>query len=198
MVPIKEIAHNIIEKEFCPLLNEILGDEVYHHSCGVCDYALLLAEKYGLNLQQKIDLAVGALLHDIGKGYVNQNILYKAEKLTKDDRMLIECHPQLGFQVVSPLNFNREVIDIVHYHHERLNGQGYPERLNPPEIGLLTQIISVADVFEALTATRVYHEKASKEKAFAIMEKDDGLNQVAVALLKESLEEVGNANNLEN
>lgn len=189
MVPVKEIAHSIVEKEFPLLLNEILGDEVYHHSCGVCDYALLIAEKYGLNLQQKLDLAVGSLLHDIGKGYVNQNILYKAEKLTKDDRMIIECHPQLGYQVVSPLNFNQEVIDIVHYHHERLDGQGYPERLSSPQIGILTQIVSVADVYEALTADRVYHEKASKEKAFTIMEGDAGLNQVAVALLKEVLKE---------
>lgn len=189
MVTVKEIAHSIIEQEFPLSLNDILGDEVYRHSCGVCDYALLIAEKYELNLQQKIDLAIGSLLHDIGKGYVNQNILYKAERLTKDDRMIIECHPQLGFQVVSPSNFNQEVIDIVHYHHERLDGQGYPERLRSPRIGILTQIVSVADVFEALTADRVYHEKSSQDKAFAIMEGNVGLNQVAVALLKEALEE---------
>ena len=184
---VKEIAKTLIAKHYSTAWAEILGKEVYRHSERVCDFALMVADGYGLNLQEKIDLATGALLHDIGKSYVNQDILYKLDKLTQDDRMLIECHPMQGYSALKRRDFNKPVIDIVHYHHERLDKKGYPEQLSGKMIGLLVQIVSVADVYEALTARRVYHEPKTPEEAFCIMEADEGLNQVAVAVLKKKV-----------
>lgn len=185
MKNIKDIALNIIKDKYTKDFQYSLGEDVFEHCSRTCDIALQIAEVYGFNLQQKIDLATGALLHDIGKSYVNQDVLNKAKKLTQDDRTLIECHPQYGFWILKQLDFNRTVVDIVYHHHERLDGSGYPQKLRGHKIDILTQIVSAADVYEALTADRVYHKKRSKEEALKIMKSDKGLNQVAVDILTE-------------
>lgn len=166
-------------------LKDLLGEDVYRHSGRVCALALSIADAYGFNLQEKIDLAVGSLLHDIGKAYVPQAILQKAERLTQNERVLIEQHPHEGYRRIKDLDFRKNVVDIIHFHHERLDGSGYPEKYSRKKISILTQIVSVADVYEALTARRVYHEPYSSERAFEIMEAQAGLNQLAVSILKE-------------
>lgn len=158
--------------------------EVQQHSERVCQYSLILAKEYGLNLQERVDICTGALLHDIGKIYINKNILNKKEKLNKDDRCLIELHSQTGYLNIKQYGLNKAVLDIVHHHHERLDGSGYPEKFYGDEISLLTQLVSIADVFDALTSNRIYREKLSYKEAFNIMEEDRGLNQVAVHILK--------------
>lgn len=178
---------NIAQKEIQAAgicIKEILGREVYRHSLNTCRISLRIATEFEFNLQEKIDLAMGALLHDIGKSCVSQEILNKEETLTKDDRMLIECHPQQGYLYLKPFKFNQKVLDIVHYHHERLNGDGYPESLNKKQIDILVQIVSVADVYDALTSDRVYHKAKTPETAFKILEDDNGLNQIVVKILK--------------
>ena len=99
--------------------------------------------------------------------------------------MIIECHPQLGYIVLKNLGFNDNVTDIVHYHHERLDASGYPERLSGNKINICTQIVSIADVFDALTTKRVYHQKRSADQAFEIMKQQKGLNQIAIFILEE-------------
>ena len=183
MMKIIDVAFQTIQRLYTEHLSDVLGDEVYHHSYRVCEYSLLVADYYEFNLQEKIDIAIGSLLHDIGKSYVNQCVLNKTETLTRDDRILIECHPQHGFLLVENLGFNDRVLDIIHHHHERLNASGYPDRLHEENISIYTQIVAVADVYDALTSDRVYHKKVSKEKAFSIMRKDDGLNQTVVEIL---------------
>lgn len=185
MIDIEKTAEELVKKTYSSQYDEILGEEVFHHSKRVCHISLLIAEEYGFDLQKKIDIAMGALLHDVGKSYVNPNILYKADKLTKDDRMIIECHPQLGYIVLKNLGFNDNVTDIVHYHHERLDASGYPERLSGNKINICTQIVSIADVFDALTTKRVYHQKRSVDQAFEIMKQQKGLNQIAISILEE-------------
>ncbi len=184
---VKEIAKNEIRNVFIGEtgLKELLGDDVYRHSERVCDLSLIIGKAYNFNLQDLIDLAIGALLHDIGKAYVNNQILQKAGKLTKNERVLIEQHPHEGYCKIKNLDFNRRIVDIIHYHHERLDASGYPEKYSRKKIGILTQIVSVADVYEALTAKRVYHAPYSTEEAFQIMESQPGLNQTAVKILHE-------------
>ena len=161
--------------------------EVQQHSERVCQYSLILAKEYGLNLQERVDICTGALLHDIGKIYINKNILNKKEKLNKDDRCLIELHSQTGYLDIKQYCLNKAVLDIVHHHHERLDGSGYPEKIYGDEISLLTQLVSIADVFDALTSNRIYREKLSYKKAFEIMEENRGLNQVAIHILKNKI-----------
>lgn len=184
---IKEIAKNEIRDVFISEegLKELLGNDVYQHSERVCDFAIIIGQAYNFNLQDLIDLAVGSLLHDIGKAYVNSLILQKAGKLTKNERVLIEQHPHEGYCKIKNLDFNKRVVDIIHYHHERLDASGYPEKNSRKKIGILTQIVSVADVYEALTTKRVYHEPYSREEAFQIMKAQPGLNQTAITILEE-------------
>lgn len=186
MKKVKQIAKGIIKELYGSSLEEALDSEVYEHSDRVCDYALRIAEAYHLNLQEQIDIAVGALMHDIGKGFVNPMILNKPQKLTKDDRSLIEFHTQQGFLYIRNMDFNPAVVDIVHYHHERLNGAGYPERLRGRDIPLAVQIVSVADVFDALTSDRIYHDKIAPKEAVKKMKKDSGLNRLCTDILEDS------------
>lgn len=182
-----QIAKKIIA-DIVDLTEKLSTDvEVQQHSERVCQYSLILAKEYGLNLQERVDICTGALLHDIGKIYINKNILNKKEKLNKDDRCLIELHSQTGYLDIKQYCLNKAVLDIVHHHHERLDGSGYPEKIYGDEISLLTQLVSIADVFDALTSNRIYREKLSYKKAFEIMEEDRGLNQVAIHILKNKI-----------
>lgn len=179
-----QIAEKIIT-ETGDLIKKISTDtDVKKHSERVCKYSLILAKEYGLNLQKSVDICTGALLHDIGKIYINKNILNKKEKLNEDEKCLINYHSQIGYLNLKPYKLNAPVLDIVHHHHERLDGNGYPEKLFGNEISLLTQLVSVADVFDALTSDRVYRNKMKYDKAFIIMKEDKGLNQLAIHILQ--------------
>ena len=168
---------------------ELMGKEVYNHSSRVCDIALSIADEFNLSLQDKLNLAIGCILHDIGKAWINPDILNKTGKYNSDDRALAENHAQMGYRNLSKKRFSREAIDIIHYHHERLDGRGYPDALTEKDgIPVLVQIASVADVYEALTADRVYHKAFLPEDAFKIMRdgaNKTGLNQMAVSILRE-------------
>lgn len=190
---IVELAIAKIDEAFKdnPVLSDwrnLLGNDVYSHSARVCEFALAIADGYEMNLHDRLQIAIGSYLHDIGKFWVNQDVLNKVKGFSKDDRTLVEGHPQLGYHNLRHSNFSREVYDIVHYHHERLDGSGYPELYTEKKISILTQIVSVADVYEALTADRVYHKAKTKDEAIEIMRQDKGLNQVAIRVLNDWLE----------
>ena len=181
--PKKEAVKNI-ERVF-PHWKALLADDVYEHSNRVCDLSLMIVNGYGFDLNMAIEIAMGALLHDVGKSQVNQDILAKVEKLNEDDRLIIECHPQLGHQLLRKLPFPKAVIDIAHYHHEKLDGSGYPDALDARKIDIRTQIVTVADMYEAITADRVYHKPLSKKDALDILrgENEKKVNQTCVELI---------------
>ncbi len=98
----------------------------------------------------------GGLLHDIGKIGVRDEILLKQEKLTRDERMKMNAHPELGAQIISPVLRLAPELPIIRHHHEWYNGSGYPDRLIGDEIPKLARVLHVADAFEAMTARRPY------------------------------------------
>ncbi|MHB8459456.1 MAG: HD-GYP domain-containing protein [Candidatus Limnocylindrales bacterium] len=98
----------------------------------------------------------GGLLHDIGKIGVRDEILLKQEKLTRDERMKMNAHPELGAQIISPVLRLAPELPIIRHHHEWYNGSGYPDRLIGDEIPKLARVLHVADAFEAMTAKRPY------------------------------------------
>jgi len=98
----------------------------------------------------------GGLLHDIGKIGVRDDILLKQEKLTRDERMKMNAHPELGAQIISPVRRLAPELPIIRHHHEWYNGSGYPDRLIGDEIPKLARVLHVADAFEAMTAARPY------------------------------------------
>jgi HD-GYP domain-containing protein (c-di-GMP phosphodiesterase class II) len=98
----------------------------------------------------------GGLLHDVGKIGVPDSVLLKADRLTRDERMLMNAHPVLGAQIIAPVTKLAPELPIIRHHHEWYNGSGYPDRLIGDEIPKLARILHVADAFEAMTASRPY------------------------------------------
>ncbi|MBQ8234762.1 MAG: HD domain-containing protein [Bacilli bacterium] len=160
-------------------------NEVYQHSLNVCRISIILGLCYNFNLDELITLAIGSLLHDIGKLYLDKDVLYKPDRLTDNERLFIEAHTSLGYKVMRDIDINPVVLEIIKSHHEKLNGKGYPEGLYTAQINILIQIVTIADIYDALTSERVYKGAYTQKKAFEIMEQDDGLNQVILGILKE-------------
>jgi putative nucleotidyltransferase with HDIG domain len=98
----------------------------------------------------------GGLLHDVGKIGVPDHVLKKAERLTKEERQIMNSHPVLGAEIIFPVKHLTREVPIIRHHHEWFNGSGYPDRLIGDEIPLLARILHVADAFEAMTAARPY------------------------------------------
>lgn len=135
-----------------------------------------LVDKFGrsLNLSREElkDLYLGAKYHDIGKNHINQNILYKKEKLTKKEFDELKKHPDLSYRFLCETNnFNKNVLDIVRQHHERIDGKGYPLGLKGNEIFYLTKILSICDSYEAMTANRCYKKALTEKEAIKEIKK---------------------------
>jgi len=126
------------------------------HSAAVAMYCRDMAEVLGLDDASAEALHLAGLLHDLGKVGVPDAVLRKEGPLTADEWELIRQHPEKGAEVLSHLAAYREVADIVRYHHERLDGSGYPHGLSGERIPELSKILAVADTYHAMTSDRPY------------------------------------------
>lgn len=155
------------------------------HSLRVAEYSVMIGSALGLSDFHLELLRHGAALHDIGKIAVRQDVLHKPGRLTDDEYEHIKMHPVVGREILEPIEDFKEMLDLVYYHHERIDGRGYPEGLAGDEIPLLAQIVAVADTYDAMTSDRPYRSGMPPEKAFAIMNEVSGtqLNAELVTLL---------------
>jgi HD-GYP domain-containing protein (c-di-GMP phosphodiesterase class II) len=144
------------------------------HSERVAVYADLIAEGLGQTAQERRSLRRAALLHDIGKLGISNSILDKPGKLTDDEFVAIKKHPVYSGDILSGIEALKDLAEVGAGHHEKLNGRGYPYGLMGSQISLATRIVSVADVFDALTAERPYRAAMPVSTALSIMEKDVG------------------------
>jgi putative nucleotidyltransferase with HDIG domain len=126
------------------------------HSLRVKMIAVDIGREMNVNEQELEALEWGGLLHDVGKIGVPDHVLLKADRLTRDERMLMNAHPVLGAQIIAPVTKLAPELPIIRHHHEWYNGSGYPDRLIGDEIPKLARILHVADAFEAMTASRPY------------------------------------------
>jgi len=118
----------------------------------------------------------GGLLHDIGKIGVPDSVLLKQEKLTRDERALMNRHPVIGANIIAHVGKLAPELPIIRHHHEWYNGSGYPDRLMGDEIPKLARVLHVADAFEAMTAARPYRMRPlSREQAIAELRKFSGV-----------------------
>jgi len=153
---------------------EISGRESPEHIQRVVRLATELAHAVGVNDNELIHIRRGALLHDIGKMGIPENILNKVEPLTEEDWAIIRQHPQFAFQLLSTLVYQATTLDIPHRHHEKWDGSGYPDGLREEQIPLAARIFAVVDVFDALTSPRPYRPAYSQEEALAYIENQSG------------------------
>ncbi|WIJ25944.1 HD-GYP domain-containing protein [Devosia sp. RR2S18] len=142
------------------------------HSERVAVYADLIAGEYGLSLERRRWLQRGALLHDIGKLGVSNSILDKNGKLAESEWQEVRRHPELSEEILRRVPVFKDLAHIGGGHHERLDGRGYPRGLAGADIPLETRIVSVADVFDALTADRPYRAAMTSGAALDIMRAD--------------------------
>lgn len=142
------------------------------HLDRVADYAVKIADKLGLSEEDKATLRDAARLHDIGKIGVLDEVLRKPGKLDDEEIAMMRKHTEIGEGIITPIRSLRNLCDIVRHHHECLDGSGYPDGLKAEDIGILTRIISVADIYDALTTTRPYRKALTVEETKKIMRED--------------------------
>lgn len=134
-----------------------MDNYTYQHSVNVAVLSLVLGISLKLPKRKLIQLCNGALLHDIGKTFVNKDILLKPSKLTLDEFQIIKTHPQRGYDFLSDLyDINSNSKLIILQHHERVDGLGYPCGLTGDKINYMAKIVSISDVYDALTSDRPY------------------------------------------
>lgn len=142
------------------------------HSERVMRYSMLIGEAMELSATQLRILERGTLIHDVGKIGIPDAVLNKPAKLTDEEFAIIQAHPVIGAQMVRGIPVFEDCVPIIQWHHERLNGTGYPDGLSGDEIPDLVRIASVADVFDALTSTRAYRGAMDLHQALSILRKD--------------------------
>ncbi|MDH3591301.1 MAG: response regulator [Planctomycetota bacterium] len=132
--------------------------ETKHHCRRVQAYAVTLAQRIGVTPEELVDISYGALLHDVGKIGVPDSVLLKPGKLTEDEWKTMRAHTRIGYKMISKVKFLKGSADIVLYHHERWDGQGYPYGISGEDIPLGARIFSVIDTYDAITSKRPYKE----------------------------------------
>ncbi|GJQ49796.1 MAG: two-component system response regulator [Candidatus Kuenenia stuttgartiensis] len=128
------------------------------HSRRVSEYATYICRKMSLPEAFIEDVKLGSLLHDIGKIGIKESILGKNTGLTKEEYEHIKTHPSIGERILTPIIKNSTVINIIRYHHEHLDGNGYPDGLKGAVIPLEARIVAVADAHDALLSERPYRK----------------------------------------
>jgi HD-GYP domain-containing protein (c-di-GMP phosphodiesterase class II) len=137
-------------------LLELRNFESRGHSERVCRLSTTLAEKLNRSTEEIEAIKYGAMLHDIGALGIPDPVLLKIEPLTALDWEIIKRHSEYGYQILQGIKFLEPSLDIVHYHHERLDGSGYPDGLKGNAIPWSARLFAVVDVYDALTSKRPY------------------------------------------
>lgn len=161
------------------------------HSTQVARYAVAIARELGFSDEELDVMQVAAILHDYGKIGIDDQVLKKAGRLTASEYEHIKQHASMTHGILEKIHFARKyrgVPLIAASHHECIDGSGYPQGLRGREIPFMAKILSVADVFEAVTADRHYRKGMSVEQAFAILDEGSGkrYDAVVIAALKRS------------
>jgi HD-GYP domain-containing protein (c-di-GMP phosphodiesterase class II) len=203
---IESLMSEILESNTIASLESLKthNDYTFQHSVDVAVLGILLGRTAGLPRDQLRELALGCLLHDLGKMYIDEAILDKPGKLTPEEFDEIKKHPQMGFELIRRMPvFSILPAHVAFQHHERQDGSGYPrglignnivarslaDRMNPKRMLLIAEIAAVADVYSALTSDRPYRSAMPLDKVAQIMGEMTGphLNAEIVALLMHTI-----------
>ncbi len=137
-------------------------------------FATGVAKELNLPKEEVELIKQAAMLHDLGKIGISENILLKKGKLNKKEFEEIKKHPQIGADIIRPIQFLHDLIPFIFYHHERWDGKGYPSGIRGEDIPLGARVIAIADVYQALISDRPYHKAFTKSAAIEIIKKASG------------------------
>jgi len=166
----REIIYTLAES------GEMRSQEMGNHVKRVSLYCKLIAELMGLSVKDAELIQIASPLHDLGKIAIPDSILLKPGKLNADERIIIETHAELGYNMLkhSKRTVFRAAATISHQHHEKWNGSGYPQGLKGEEINILGRIAAVADVYDALANARCYKPAWETERIIALFKEERG------------------------
>jgi len=125
----------------------------------------MIANKLGLEEEDLVTLHGAAMLHDLGKIGIPDEVLIKKEPLNDQDWLLMRRHPEIGESIIKPIRSLGHLCDLIRHHHEKLDGTGYPDGLKDDEITPLVRILTIADIYDALTTNRPYRKKMNTIEA---------------------------------
>lgn len=153
------------------LANAIEGKDAYTrgHVERVATYAVEIAKRVGVDVEDLAIIKTGALVHDVGKVVVPDHILNKPGRLTDEEMDIMKRHPVVGYDILQALRTFRRVLPIVRWHHERPNGTGYPDGISGEVLTLFPRIMAVADCFDAISTDRPYRKCFPMSKCRAIL-----------------------------
>ncbi len=170
---ISDLVQDMIEqlldkKDFVFALSQLrsVDDYTYQHSVNVGVLALIIGIDLDLSPEQLKHLGMGAILHDIGKIVIPEEILKKPAKLTSEEFREVKRHTEYGYDILIQTDIPDESAQIALYHHEKFDGTGYTMGLRNTKIPLFARIVSVADVYDAMSNDRVYQRRSAPDKVF--------------------------------
>lgn len=167
---------------------DLRDKETEGHTQRVTDLTVRLATAMGMSDEQLVHLRRGALLHDMGKLGIPDQILLKPGKLTTEEWVIMRKHPQYAYEMLEKIPYLQPALDIPYCHHEKWDGTGYPRGLKGEEIPLAARLFAVVDVWDALSSDRTYRPAWEKEKVVAFIQEQSGKHfdpQVIEVFLKE-------------
>ncbi len=153
---------------------DLRDKETKEHTFRVTDITIKLATRLGVRQSDLIHVRRGAILHDIGKVAIPDQILFKPGPLAEDEWEIMRRHPSIAVDLLSPVSYLEPALEIPHWHHEKWDGSGYPDGLHHEEIPFAARLFAVADVYDALTSDRPYRSAWSKGDAVDYIENQAG------------------------
>ncbi len=173
---LSEKAEKMFMESIWGLVQALEAKDAYAktHTENVMHYSVGIAQTMGLGPKHLDLIRRAAMIHDIGKIGIPDAILCKPDELTPHERTMIEQHPMIAVRILEKMSFLEREVMIVRHHHEKWNGQGYPDGLARTAIPLGARVIGAADMFDALTAARAYHLARSVSEALRILEDSAG------------------------
>lgn len=144
------------------------------HSKNVSRFVALLCNNLKLSDEEIDKIKIAATIHDIGKIGVRDNVLNKPDKLTFEEYEIMKTHPSIGADIIGKIDGFDDIAKIIKHHHEKWDGRGYPDKLRGEEIPIGSQIIAIADTYDAIVSNRVYRKSLGRDRAIEILLEERG------------------------